>query len=63
MMEQKRKTGMIRYVFEDGAEGRTEAEAMLRELKADSRTRGKFRIAGYSFESKTDQSVYSPTSG
>lgn len=54
MMERKRRTGMIRYVFEDGADGRNEAEEMLKALKADPVTRNRFRIAGYSFESKTD---------
>jgi hypothetical protein len=54
LMEKKRRTGMIRYVFEDGADGRGGAEAMIEELSANRRTRDKFRIAGYSFESKTD---------
>ena len=50
--EDRRKIGMIRYVFEEGAEGRDEAEKMLRRLKKDPIARDKFRIAGYSFESK-----------
>ena len=47
-----RKVGMIRYVFEEGVEGRDEAERMLRRLKSDSWMRDKFLIGGYSFESK-----------
>jgi hypothetical protein len=52
--EKKRKLGMIRYVFEEGADGRHEAEKMLRRLKGKRDTRDRFRIAGYSFESKED---------
>jgi hypothetical protein len=55
LMENTRRTGMIRYVFEDKKrDGRGEAEDLLRALKADERTRDRFRIAGYSFESKHD---------
>ena len=55
LMERKRRVGMVRYVFEDKKrDGRGEAEDLLRELKADPRTRDKFRIAGYSFERKDD---------
>src|SRR6185295_20373580 len=42
----------IRYVFEEGAVGRDEAEKMLRRLKADERERGMYRLNGFSFESK-----------
>ncbi len=43
---------MVRYVFEEGAEGRHEAEKMLRELHDDPYDRQRYRIHGYSFEGK-----------
>lgn len=44
----------IRYVFEEGADGRDEAEAMLRAFKRDDRLRELYKIQGYSFERKKD---------
>lgn len=49
-----RQADLIRYVFEEGADGRHEAEAMLRKLKKDPVDREKYRIRDYSFESKKD---------
>ena len=51
--EEKRKVGMIHYVFERGA-GQGEAYKMLEEMKSDPRDRDKYRIAGFSFEDKSD---------
>lgn len=44
----------IRYVFEEGADGRDEAEAMIREFKRDERQCERYKIKGYSFEKKKD---------
>jgi hypothetical protein len=52
--EEKPDVGTVRYVFEDGADGRDEVEKMLRKLKRDPHDRQKYRIHGYSFESKKD---------
>ena len=45
---------LIRYVFEEEADGRHEAEMMLGKLKKDPHDRQKYRIRDYSFESKKD---------
>jgi hypothetical protein len=42
----------IRYVFEEGAVGRDEAEKMLRRLKKSDPDRAAYRLNGFSFESK-----------
>ena len=49
-----RQADLIQYVFEEGAAGRHEAEAMLRKLQKDPMDRQKYRIGGYAFESKKD---------
>ena len=51
--EEKRKIGMIRYVFERGP-GQGEAHTMLEEMRAEPADRDKYRIAGFSFEDKSD---------
>src|SRR5207253_1973469 len=52
VMDDKRRVGMIRYVFEDGP-GQGEAERMLHRLKNSPYDRDKYRLGGYSFENKT----------
>lgn len=54
LFKKKRKVGMIRYVFEAGAEGSGEAQEMLRRLYKDEHARELYRIGGYSFESKSN---------
>ncbi len=49
-----RQVDWIHYVFEEGAEGRHEAEGMLRKLMKDPQSRQRYRIRDYSFESKND---------
>jgi hypothetical protein len=44
----------IRYVYEEGADGRDEAEKMLRQVKRDRKRKQVYRFSGYSFESKND---------
>lgn len=50
--ESRLDVGMVRYVFEEGAEGRGEADKMLRQLERDSHYRLKYRIHDYAFEGK-----------
>lgn len=51
--ENKRKVGMIRYVFEHGP-GQGEAFNMLEAMKREPIDRDTYRIAGFSFEDKKD---------
>jgi uncharacterized protein DUF3800 len=44
----------IRYIFEEGAVGRDEAERILRELKDEPYLRGRYKMQGFSFEDKKD---------
>lgn len=52
--EARTEVDLIHYVFEEGADGRHEAEMMLRKLKKEPLDRQKYRIRDYSFESKRD---------
>lgn len=52
--ESHSEKGLVHYVFEEGAEGRHEAEKMLRRLKRDRSDREKYHLGGYSFESNKD---------
>lgn len=53
----ERQVDLIQYVFEEGADGRHEAELMLRKLKKDPHDRLKYRIRDYSFGSKKEPSL------
>ena len=47
----------IWYVFERGAEGRDETEKMLRRIENNPESRSLFRMSGWSFESKKDETT------
>lgn len=47
----------IRYVFERGAQGRDEVEAMLRRFDKEAATKSMYRLGGWSFEPKKEQVI------